>query len=228
MRQKGSNFQFCSSEKDFVSDSFATLRGESNAIVGAIVDSVMPTSHNCSTRFKLLGHHGEHQENRASGNKAGGAGEGHRIDLGARDHDRDAENMNGIGPTPRTNGGVKCFDELTGTKEIDVSREDLQNCFGSLLEAIQLTVDKVRDQRGLKRIFDDFTRDESSAAQLREVLKPQLSSQLRLVDCAGLSPISTQQRPVGGQWKMSPSTLGSNLDHRRRNGACQLVAQGSL
>ena len=133
-----------------------------------------------------------------------------------------------------------------------------------------MTVDKVRDQHGLKRIFDDFTHDESSAAQLREVLKqsarelrsppisllqwmvlmdvpstwipravlhhpviglvvqPQLSSQLRLVDRAGLSPISTQERPVDGQWKMSPSTLGSNLDHRQRNGACQLVAQGSL
>ena len=38
MRQKGFNFQLCSSEKDFVSDYFATLQGESNAIVGAIVD----------------------------------------------------------------------------------------------------------------------------------------------------------------------------------------------
>ena len=131
----------------------------------------LPSSHNCSTHFKLLAHHGECQENRDSGNKAGGVGEGCRVDLGACDHDHDNENMSGTGPTPRTNGGVKCFEELTRTELIDSSREDLRNYFGSLMDAIQLTVDKVRDQHGFKRIFDDCTQEECFAAKLRGVLK---------------------------------------------------------
>ena len=44
------------------------------------------------------------------------------------------------------------------------------------------------------------------------VVQPQLLSPPRLVDCVGLSPISTQERRVGGQWKVSPSILCSNLD----------------
>jgi hypothetical protein len=78
--------------------------------------------------------------------------------------------MNGMGPTPRTNGGVKCFDEVTGRKEIDSSREELRNYFGCLMDAIQLIVDKVRLQHGFKQIFDDYTRDESFAEKLRVLL----------------------------------------------------------
>jgi hypothetical protein len=175
MRQRGYNFQFYSSEKDFVSDSFAILRGETNQIVGEVMDLLMPTSHSYSAHFKLLGHHGEFQERRDSGNKAGGEGQGYRVDLGACDHNFDGLNMNGLGPTPKTNGGVKCFDEITGIEEIDSSREDLRNYFGSLMDAIQLIVDKVRVQHGFKRIFDDYTRDESFAAQLRDILNAKYS-----------------------------------------------------
>jgi hypothetical protein len=175
MRQRGYNFQFYSSEKDFVSDSFAILRGQTNQIVGEVMDLLMPTSHSYSAHFKLLGHHGEFQERRDSGNKAGGEGKGYRVDLGACDHNFDRLNMHGLGPTPKTNGGVRCFDEITGIEEIDSSREDLRNYFGSLMDAIQLIVDTVREQHGFKRIFDDYTRDESFAAQLRDRLNAKYS-----------------------------------------------------
>jgi hypothetical protein len=78
----------------------------------------------------------------------------------------DQENTNGMGPSPRTNGGVKCFEERTGNEAIDSSREKLHNYFGSLMDAIQLVVDKVHKDHGYKRIFDDFTPEESFAAKL--------------------------------------------------------------
>jgi hypothetical protein len=71
MRLRGYSFQFYSSKKDFVSDSFAILRGASNEIVGTIMDEVMPRSHSYSAQFKLLAHHGDYQPNRDAGNKAG-------------------------------------------------------------------------------------------------------------------------------------------------------------
>jgi hypothetical protein len=119
MRQRGYSFQFFSSKKDFVSDSFAILRGGTNETVGAVMDEVMPMSHSYSAHFKLLGHHGDYQERRDSGNQAGGLGKGYRIDLGACDHNYDGENVNGMGPTPRTNGGIKCFNEKTKEKDVD-------------------------------------------------------------------------------------------------------------
>jgi hypothetical protein len=73
-----------------------------------------------------------------------------------------------MGPSPRTNGGVKCFEERTGNEAIDSSREKLRNYFGSLMDAIQMVVDKVREDHGYNRIFDDFTREESFAAKLRQ------------------------------------------------------------
>jgi hypothetical protein len=119
MRKVGYSFQFYSSKKDFVSDSFAILRGETNETVAAVIDKVMPTSHSYSAHFKLLGHHGDYQARGDYGNQAGGLGKGYRINLGACDHNYDGENTNGMGPTPRTNSGVKSFEENTGNKEID-------------------------------------------------------------------------------------------------------------
>jgi hypothetical protein len=157
MRKVGYSFQFYSSKKDFVSDSFAILHGETNETVAAVMDKVMPTSHSYSAHFKLLGHHGDYQARQDYGYQAGGLGKGYRINLGACDHNYDGENTNGMGPSPRTNGGVKCFEENTGNKEIDSSREKLRDYFGSIMDAIQLVVDKVRKDHGYKRIFDDYT-----------------------------------------------------------------------
>ncbi len=170
MRQRGYSFQFYSSTKDFVSDSFAILRGRTNKIVGTVMDQVMPVTHSYSAQFKLLGHHGDYQSKRDSGNQAGGRGKGYRIDLGACDHNYDGENKNGMGPTPRTNGGVHCFNNHTGIEEIDCSREKLQDFFGSLMDAVQLIVDKVRQDHGYNRIYNDYTREESFAVKLREQL----------------------------------------------------------
>ncbi len=76
MRRRGYSFQFYSSTKDFVSDSFAILRGTTNEIVGNVMDQVMPVAHSYSAQFKLLGHHGDYQSKRDSGNQAGGVGKG--------------------------------------------------------------------------------------------------------------------------------------------------------
>jgi hypothetical protein len=111
MRQRGSNFQFCSSKKDCVSDSFAVLRRTANSTVATAMDEVVPLAHSHSARFKLLAHHGEHQANRDSGNLAGSVGKGHRIDLGAWDHNYNGVNCSGMGPTPKTNGGFGCFND---------------------------------------------------------------------------------------------------------------------
>jgi hypothetical protein len=97
----------------------------------------------------------------------------YRIDLGVCDHNYyNGENTNGMGPTtPRTNGGVNCFNNLTGIDEIYSSREELRDYFGSQMDAIQLIVlDKVRKDHGYKRIYDEYTREESFAAKLREQL----------------------------------------------------------
>jgi hypothetical protein len=168
LRRSGYSFEFHSSTKDYVSDSFAILRGATNETVASVMDLVMPPTHSYSAHFKLLGFHGEYQAKRDAGNQAGGRGRGYRIDLGACDHNYDGENANGMGPSPRTNGGVKCFEEKTGNDEIDSSREQLRDYFGSLMDAIQLVVDSVRNAHGYKRIFDDFTREESFAAKLRQ------------------------------------------------------------
>ncbi len=71
-----------------------------------------------------------------------------------------------MGPSPRTNGGVKCFDVTTGIAEMDSSREELRNYFGSLMDAVQLIVDKVREDHGYQRIYNDVTRENSFAAKL--------------------------------------------------------------
>jgi hypothetical protein len=86
MRRKGCNFQFSSVKKDCVSESCAIVRGVANRSVGTIMDEVLPASHSFSAHFKLVGHHGEHQEKRDDGNLTGGVGKGHRIDLGCCDH----------------------------------------------------------------------------------------------------------------------------------------------
>jgi hypothetical protein len=152
MRLRGSNFQFHSSKKDYVSDSFAVLHGATNSTVATVMDEVMPSAHNCSAHFKLLARHREHQVNRDSGNKAGGDGKGCRIDLGACDHNYDGENYSG----------------MTGDQELDSSREPLRNYFGSLMDAVLVIVDRVREDHCCKRIYDDHTREESFASKLRD------------------------------------------------------------
>jgi hypothetical protein len=72
MRQGGHGFQFCSANKDFMSDSFALLHGATNETVAAVMDLVVPTSHCCSAHFKLLGHHGDCQERQDSGDQQAG------------------------------------------------------------------------------------------------------------------------------------------------------------
>jgi hypothetical protein len=168
LRRRGYSFQFYSSRKDYVSDSFAILRAATNETVASVMDLVMPRTHSYSAHFKLLGFHGDYQARRDAGNQAGGRGKGYRIDLGACDHNYEGENTSGMGPSPRTNGGVKCFEEKTGNEEIDSSREKLRNYFGSLMDGIQLVVDKVREDHGFKRIFNDFTREEAFGAKLRQ------------------------------------------------------------
>ena len=101
---------------------------------------------------------------RDSCNRAGGVGKGYRVDLGACDHNYNGENTTGLAPTPRTNGGVKCFDVRTGDEVIDSAREDHREYFGCQMDAVQLIVDKVRQENGYKRIFNDFTREESFAS----------------------------------------------------------------
>jgi hypothetical protein len=167
MRRMGHNFQFFSAKKDYVSESFAILRGVTNRSVGTIMDEVLPASHSFSAHFKWLGRHGEHQEKRDDGNLTGGVGKGHRIDLGCCDHNNKGENTHGLGPAPRTNGGVKCFKKVTGNMEIDSHREELRNYFGAQMDAIQLIVDKVREEHGYSRIYNDPQRELANAAQLR-------------------------------------------------------------
>jgi hypothetical protein len=86
MRLRGCSFQFLSAKKDYVSESFAILRGVTNRSVGTMVDEVLPASHSFSAHFKLLGCHGEHQVKRDDGNLKGGVGKGHQIDFGCCDH----------------------------------------------------------------------------------------------------------------------------------------------
>jgi hypothetical protein len=131
------------------------------------MDEVLPASHSFSAHFKLLGHHGEHQEKRDDGNLKGGVGKGHQIDLGCCDHNCKGENTHGLGPTPRTNGGVKCLNKVTGNVEIDSHREELRIYFGAQMDAIQLTVDKVREEHGYSRIYNDPQRELANAAELR-------------------------------------------------------------
>jgi hypothetical protein len=143
MTRMGHNFQFHTAKKDVVSESHAILRGVSNKTVGTKMDQVMPASHSCSAHFKLLGHHGECQEKWDAGNLTGGLGKGCQIDLGACNHNCKGENAKGMGPTPRTDGGVKCFSAVAGNEEINPHQEQLRDCFGAQMDAVQLTVDKV-------------------------------------------------------------------------------------
>jgi hypothetical protein len=168
MRRQGYSFQYFSPTKDYVSDSFAILRGGSNDIVAKTLDDRLPQDHSYVAQFKLLAYFGEYQENRDAGNAVGGTGKGYRIDLGACDHNYEGENIAGLAPTPRTNGGVKCFMKSTGNQEIDSSQEKLRTYFGALMDAVQLIVDKVRQDHGYQRIYNDFTREKSFAGELRE------------------------------------------------------------
>ena len=70
--------------------------------------------------------HGDFKSKRDSVNKVGGGGKGYRVDLGACDHNFQGENTSGVGTTPRTNGGVNCFDDPTGDEELDLAREGLR------------------------------------------------------------------------------------------------------
>jgi hypothetical protein len=63
--------------------------------------------------------------------------QGCQIDFGCCDHSYKGENKHGLGPTPRTNDGVKCFKKVTGNEEIDSHREELRNYFGAQMDAIQ-------------------------------------------------------------------------------------------
>jgi hypothetical protein len=170
VRRKGCNFQFCSAKKDHVAESFAILRGVTNRSVGTMMDEVLPASHSFSAHFKLLGHHGEHQEKWDDGNLMGGVGKGHRIDLGCCDHNHKGENTHGLGPTPRTNGGVKCSNKVTGNVEIDSHREELRNYFGAQMDAVQLRVDKVREEHDHSRSCNDPQGELANAAELRHEL----------------------------------------------------------
>jgi hypothetical protein len=175
MRRQGYSFQYFSPTKDYVSDSFVILRGGSNDIVAKTLDNRLPQDHSYVAQFKLLAYFGDYQENRDSGNAVGGTGKGYRIDLGACDHNYEGENVAGLAPIPRTNGGVKCFMESTGNKEIDSSQEKLRSYFGALMDAVQLIVDKVRQDHGYQRIYNDFTREKSFAGQLRDHVKAEHS-----------------------------------------------------
>ena len=169
MKKQGLTFQFYSAKKDYVSDSFAILRGLTNPIVAEVMDAEMPKCHNYKAHFEFLARNGEYQASRDSGNEAGGTGKGYRIDLGACDHNYDQENANGLAPTPRTNGGFKCCTK-TGDNENDSHLEGIRTYFGSMMDAVQLIVDKVRFKFGFRRIFDDFMREEAYAAPVREQL----------------------------------------------------------
>jgi hypothetical protein len=166
LRLKGYSFELYSSTKDFVSNSFTVLRGTTNELVGSIMDDRMPDSNWYSAQFKLLAYHGQYQSKRDSGNEAGGVGKGYRVDFGACDHNYQQDNMDGIGSTPRTNGGVKCFDELSGIEEVDSVREHLRNYFGSLMDSVQLIVVEIREENGYTRIYDELFREESFAAKV--------------------------------------------------------------
>ncbi len=169
MKAQGLTFQFYSAKKDYVSDTFAILCGLSNTTVASVMDSAMPESHNFQAHFVFLGRHGEHSPSRDAGNKTGGEGQGCQIDLGACDHNFTGDNPNGLGPAPKTNGGFKCF-KVIGDAENDDHIKELRACFGSMMDAVQRTVDEVRDQFGFRRIFDDIMREESFAAPLRKQL----------------------------------------------------------
>ena len=67
-----------------------------------------------------------------------------------------------------TNGGVGCFKDSTGNEELDSAQEDLRLYFGSLMDSVQLVVDQVREKHGYARIYNDFTREESFAAKVRD------------------------------------------------------------
>ncbi len=142
MKAQGLTFQFYSAKKDCVLDTFAILRGLSNTTVASVMDSAMPESHNFKAHFVFLGRHGEHSPSQDAGNKTGGKGQGCRIDLGACDHNFTGDNPNGLGPTPKTNGGFKCF-KVIGDAENDGHIEELLACFGSMMDAVQRTVDDV-------------------------------------------------------------------------------------
>jgi hypothetical protein len=83
MRIRGCSFQFFSAKKDYVSKSFAILRGVTHRSVGTIMDEVLAASHSVSAHFKLLGHHGEHQVKRDDGNLKGVLAKGAELILGA-------------------------------------------------------------------------------------------------------------------------------------------------
>jgi hypothetical protein len=72
-----------------------------------------------------------------------------------RDHDFSGENQNGVGLTPKTNDGFKCFD-VTGKENNNSHLAELLVCFGSMMDAVQLTVDEVQGKFGCKRMFDDI------------------------------------------------------------------------
>jgi hypothetical protein len=48
-----------------------------------------------------------------------------------------------MGLTPRTNGRIKCSNDKPRNVETDSSQEELCDCFGCLMDALQLAVDKV-------------------------------------------------------------------------------------
>jgi hypothetical protein len=172
MKDQGFTFQFYSSKKDYVSDSFAILRGLSNPIVASVImDSTIPDFHDFKALFELLGRHGELQPSRDDGNKTGA---GYRIDLGACDHSFSGENLSGLGPTPKTNGGFKCF-EKTGHAEKDARLPELRAYFASMADAVQSIVDKVRHKHGFTRIFDDILREEAYAVPFRNLLGAETS-----------------------------------------------------
>jgi hypothetical protein len=167
MKEQGFTFHFYSAKKDYVSHSFAILRGLSNPTVASVImDSSIPEFHDFKALFEFLGRHGEHQPSRDAGNKTG---KGYRIDLGACDHSFSGENLTGLGPTPKTNGGFKYF-EKTGDAEEDARLPELLAYFGSMTDAVQLIVDKARHKFGFKRIFDDILREEAFAVPFRKLL----------------------------------------------------------
>jgi hypothetical protein len=132
---------------DHVSDSFAVLRRETCGTVGAVMDPVMPsTCHTATvpTSSCWVSVMEITKKHKTLVTRRGGMGKGCRIYLlGACDHNCNGVNGNSMGPTPRTNGGVQCFDRKTGNKGLDSHREELCNCFGSPMDAVKLTADDV-------------------------------------------------------------------------------------
>jgi hypothetical protein len=117
------------------------MRGARNKIVAKVMDNLLPDSFQYELYFKFLGHIGEYQPNRDSENTAGDGGKGYRLDIGACDHNFTGENIHGLAPTPRTNGGVHKCSKETKIVEVDPYLPNICKFLGAQMDAVQVIVD---------------------------------------------------------------------------------------